>query len=449
MDVRPQDSGMERLGGPRRRLGAIGRRGMPRGTGSQWIGEVLGELQAQELRIARGFAECRGLSTEQLEDIYQETSLALLRRPYQSEEHLLYALRRGIKQRALNSHRNERTRRRKLAEHAPGMQLVAEAAADEQWPETAAITKQDRLIAAEFIAELTKDERRVFGGLVEGMQYRAIAAAQGIALNEARNASRSIERKRERFQLLYDTGRLCGFRSVTIQALQRGEATSDELAERAYAHLDNCAHCRSVHKTNAARLRRSFQDQVGALLPLPMLAGHIGWLSRIDLRLRAALQRLLPDAVPASPSGARDGAIALFAGGGVAAKAVVTVATVAAVAGGIGATQALHSDKGHRHVIHASKRPGEPRRASLASVGSASITDTAHRPGLTSSVSENRASDVNHPGAHPQRRATPRAAGGFGFLGVPAQQRARPVAAVASTTRAPRVVQHGGGPFTP
>ncbi|HLB21355.1 MAG TPA: hypothetical protein VK605_04560, partial [Solirubrobacteraceae bacterium] len=66
------------------------------------MGEVLGEWQAQEIRLARGYAECRGLSTEQLEDIYQETSVALLSRPYQTEEHLRNALRTGLKHRALN-----------------------------------------------------------------------------------------------------------------------------------------------------------------------------------------------------------------------------------------------------------------------------------------------------------------------------------------------------------
>ena len=227
---------------------------------------------------ARNFPECRGLSTEQLEDIYQETTEALLRRPYQTEEHLRNALRMGLKHRALNLHRDERRRGQILAQSAPGMYVMAEEREGRNAPELAALVHQDRLIVSEFLTELTEVEQRVFGWLVEGLQYRAIASVEGIELNVARNASRSCERKRERFQLLYDTGRLCGFRSATIQALQSGEATSEELAERAFAHLEGCAHCRAEHKTNARRLRRSFQGEAAALLPphthRPSRMGH-------------------------------------------------------------------------------------------------------------------------------------------------------------------------------
>jgi hypothetical protein len=74
-----------------------------------------------EPRIARAFAECRGLTTEQLEDLYQETAVAMLRRPYGSEEHLRNALRHGIKHRALNMHRDTRRRAQILAQSAPSM----------------------------------------------------------------------------------------------------------------------------------------------------------------------------------------------------------------------------------------------------------------------------------------------------------------------------------------
>src|SRR5450759_1757780 len=69
----------------------------PAGGATDWAGVLLGEWQQVELRIARAFAECRGLSTEQLEDLYQETVLALLPRRYESEEHLRNALRAGLK----------------------------------------------------------------------------------------------------------------------------------------------------------------------------------------------------------------------------------------------------------------------------------------------------------------------------------------------------------------
>jgi hypothetical protein len=78
----------------------------------------------------------------------------------------------------------------------------------------------------------------VFWLIADGMRYRAIASALEIPVKRTRNASRSCERKRERFQPLYDTGRLCGYSAATIQALQGGEVTSEEVARRAFAHLE-------------------------------------------------------------------------------------------------------------------------------------------------------------------------------------------------------------------
>jgi RNA polymerase sigma factor (sigma-70 family) len=303
---------------------------------------LLGNWQASELRIARGFAECRGLTAEQLEDIYQDTTLALLPRPYASEEHLRNALRHGIKHRALNVHRDTRRRSQILAEHAPSIQRVAESRESQAGPEEAALADQDRLIVKEFLAELDEVEQRVFWLIADGMRYRAISSALGIPVNEARNASRSCERKRERFQLLYDTGRLCGYRAATIQALDAGELTSDELARRAFAHLDACASCRAEHKTTAKRLGRTFHGELAALLPLPALLGRLAWSPRSWL--------------PASPhlgSGARGRPLALLGAGGGGAKITAGVATVAVIAGGtIGATDVLeqHTRRTHRHA---------------------------------------------------------------------------------------------------
>ena len=92
-----------------------------------------------ELRIARGFAECRGLNEAQLEDIYQDTALALYRRPYAGEEHLRNALRDGIKQRALREHRDAHRHAKILARNAPGLQLMAEAQEGQSAPEPAAL----------------------------------------------------------------------------------------------------------------------------------------------------------------------------------------------------------------------------------------------------------------------------------------------------------------------
>jgi RNA polymerase sigma factor (sigma-70 family) len=432
--------------------GSLRRKRAPGGS-SEWVGEVLGRWQAQEIRTARSFPECRGLSREQLEDIYQETTVALLSRPYQTEEHLRNALRTGLKHRALNLHRDERRRGQILAHSAPGMHMVAEANAGEDAPELAAIVRQDRLVVSEFLTELSTIEQRVFWLLAEGMQYRAIAPALGIEVNASRNASRAVERKRERFQLLYDTGRLCGFRSATILALQSGEATSEELAERAFAHLESCAHCRAEHKTNARRLRRRFQGQAAALLPFPLVVGHLGWLARLDLRFRTLLGRLLPDGAPVGSGGLRERAVAMIAGGGAAAKAAATVATVIVVGGTIGVTHVLDHGSATRHHHRAKHRPRAAQRASVLPspltvppiVKEAASTQQraargAHRRGHLSS--RRSASSSKHLSA--VASTATREPGGFAYLGVPSSTQPT------STSSSAHVASSsGGGQFSP
>jgi RNA polymerase sigma factor (sigma-70 family) len=421
-----------------------------RAVGSRaWIGQALGEWQLVELRIARGFPECRRLSAEQLEDIYQETALALLSRPYQSEEHLRNALRTGIKHRALNLHRDERRRGEILAQNAPGMHDRAEARAGQDAPDFAALLHEDRLIAAEFLTELTEAEQRVFALLVEGMQYRAIAPVLGIEVNVARNAVRACDRKRERFQLLYDTGRLCGFRSATILALQSGEATSEQLAERAFAHLEGCAHCRAEHKTNARRLRRSFQGQAAALLPLPALLARLGWLTRLDVRLRALLHRFMPDGIPLGSGGVRERAVALLAGGGAATKLAAGVATVAVIASGtFGATRVLDHGSGaaHRHRASRSGAPGPSVNVSQSAMSRPPLVpQAAVLPHATSPARRRKPSST--PGgvrSAPRASSGQREPGGFAYLGVPteAPATATPAPARAASTG-------GGGQFSP
>jgi DNA-directed RNA polymerase specialized sigma24 family protein len=242
MDAGERGTGANWAGGAGEGVTLAPGSGRRRPFGSERVGQILGEWQGRELRVARGFVECRGLSKEQLEDIYQETTLALYSRPYDSEEHLRNALRDGIKKRALRLHRDEHRHGQIRARSAPGLRLMAETREEQTAPEPAVLAKEDRLIALEFKTELDEDEQRVFAWLVEGLQYRAVASVLNIPVNEARNTARSCERKRERFQLLYDTGRLCGYRAQTILALQNGEVTSEVLAERAFAHLESCAH---------------------------------------------------------------------------------------------------------------------------------------------------------------------------------------------------------------
>jgi DNA-directed RNA polymerase specialized sigma24 family protein len=427
--------------------------GRQRPFGSERVGQILGEWQGRELRVARGFVECRGLSKEQLEDIYQETTLALYSRPYDSEEHLRNALRDGIKKRALRLHRDEHRHGQIRARSAPGLRLMAETREEQTAPEPAVLAKEDRLIALEFKTELDEDEQRVFAWLVEGLQYRAVASVLNIPVNEARNTARSCERKRERFQLLYDTGRLCGYRAQTILALQNGEATSEVLAERAFAHLESCGHCRLEHRTNAKRLRRSFRDQAAALLP-PVFVGHLGWLARLDLRARLLLHRLGIDTVPVGQGGARERAVALLAGGGVGAKVAVGVVTVGVLAGGAVATHVLEqSPSPQRHHV-ARSAAAAPRAAPatgrlLSAAPAASLSTSVHRSVHTprrphhSSSRRVLASTRRTNSTSATRQREP---GGFAYLGVPTNTSPPSTSAQAASTSAH---QSGGGQFSP
>ena len=400
--------------------------GGQRAFGSERAGQILGKWQKVELRIARGFAECRGLSTEQLEDIYQETTEALYRRRYDSEEHLRNALRDGIKKRALRLHRDERRRGQIRARNAHVLRVMAKAREEQGAPEPAVVAKEDRLIALEFKTELTESEQHVFAWLVEGLQYRAVASALKIPVNEARNIARSCERKRERFQLLYDTGRLCGYRAQTIQALQNGQSTSEELAERAFAHVERCAHCRLEHKTNAGRLRRSFRDQAAALLP-PVFLGHLGWLTRLGVRARLLLHRLGIDTAPIGQGGVRERAIAVLAGGGVGAKVAVGVVTVGVLAGGAVATHVLDQNPSpHRHHVapsaavapRAAATTGRLVSAAPAVSLSTGVLRTVHTFGRLRRASMRRALDTTDR-ANRSSAVGRREPGGFAYLGVP------------------------------
>ncbi len=452
MDIRARKRGARRPGASGGAVALAPGPGVQLTFDSERVGQILGEWQSRELRVARGFAECRGLSTEQLEDIYQETALALYSRPYDSEEHLRNALRTGLKHRALRMHRDERRRGQILARSAPGLRLMAQASEEQNAPEPAALAREDRLIASEFRTELTEDEQRVFGWLAEGLQYRAVAAVLDIPVNEARNTARSCERKRERFQLLYDTGRLCGYRAGTIRALQSGEAASEELAERAFAHLESCAHCRTEHKTNAKRLRRSFRDQAAALLP-PVFIGHLGWLARLGVRARTLQHRLAVDGVPLGQGEVRERAAALLAGGGIGAKVATGVLTVAVIAGGAVATHVLDHPSAHRSH-HAT-----PSAAATPSATSAPVALIGASPALSLGVSVHRTVHTSRrPRPFPAGRvlaathhasrssaASQREPGGFAYLGVPTGN-----SAPASAPEQVHTAAHSsGGPFSP
>ena len=437
------------------------------------VGVALGAWQSTELRLARRFPECRGLNPEQLEDIYQDTALALLRRSFQSDEHLRNALRWGIKHRALHQHRDERRRLQILHEHAPQLTDPATLASRTSRPEDAAVLDGDRVIVSEFLSELDALERRIFWLTAEGLRYRSIAPILGVDVNQARKAARSCEQKRERFQILYESGRLCGYRAQTITAIKRGEPVSAELAGRAYTHLQACAACRAQHNTSAAKLKAAFQAHAAALLPLPLLSQRLPWITRLELRARGLAARLAPHALQAPGGGVlRERAIGMLAAGGAAGKIAAGVASIAVIAGGtIGATHALQSQAKPQH------RPRTPRPAQTATAGVAESGVT--RPAAASSEAAEGASPQQQqspPGA-PASNAAASAAqqpSGFSYLGTTSRasepqsaQTEEQTAAAASTSQqtdtespaqppeqphreaARSEHQHGGGPFSP
>ncbi len=426
------------------------------------VGRALGEWQAGELRLARSFGECRGLGHEQLEDLYQETALVLLERTFHSEQHLRNALRWGIKHRALHLHRDERRRGEILSQRAPEMQLAAEGREADRAPELAAVSEDDRLIVTEFLTELDDLERRVFWLMAEGMRYRAIAPVLQVSVNEARKAARACEAKRARFQLLYDTGRLCGFRSQTIAAMRAGEPVGDDLAQRAFAHLEGCAHCRTEHRTNARRLRRTFQGQAAALLPIPAIAGHLGWFAKLGLRVRAVQERAVPFGSPPGTGGS---------------------ARTSRWRSSRAAAPRRSSRPAQRRSPSSPVARSERRMpCSLTPTGSTRHRRPSRAPRHTSASSAARCSPTlrrvsrrSGPAAAPHDRRTSEAdmatgarhePGGFSFLGVPSASTSHsdaPVrASTASTPSAPPTSngegkgaavggeeQRGGGPFSP
>lgn len=408
---------------------------------------ILGERRARELLIARGFVECQGLTREQLEDLYQETVLALLGRPYQNEKHVCDALRIGIKRRALNLHNGERRRAEILAENAPGISALETARRAEESTEQIVLARQDRFLITEFMAELTLKERNVFGLVSEGMQYNRIATEEGISVNEARGLVASCERKRERFQLLHDSGRLCGYRAHTIKQLLAGEAAGEQLVQLAAAHLQGCVRCQAEHKTNAKRLRSAFEEQAAALLP-PVISLAGG--TRLGIHARVA-QRIRPDWMTIGQGGARERAVALLAGGGASAKLVVGIATVAVVAGTLTATHALEHKPGtHRqltpHTASVAPRATQPVKFTQPDLSAPTATTPA-RSSTTAAVKRHRRAP-GHVVAHvaSARTSTNRSEpDGFAYLGVPTTKTttatpARPAAQTAT---------HTGGPFGP
>ena len=415
------------------------------------IAAILRDCRRREMRIARGFMECRGLSRQQLEELYQETSIELLCRDYYGDGHVRRALRAGIKGRARNLRRDERRREEIYAQSAPSIHAAGQERGARETPEQLVLARQDRLLVAEFLAELSEFEREVFWHTVEGLKYNRIATLLGAEANKVRSAVASCERKRELFQKLHDSGRLCGYRAATIKALLEGQAATRELVAQAVVHVEGCAHCRAEHKTNAQRLRRAFEQQAAALIP-PTLTGHLGLLSRTGSHSRTLAQRLRPDWLQVGQGGVRERAVALLAGGGASAKLTAGIVTAAVIAGAsVTATHALHHQRHqqphHHRFVTATARPARATRlADLAQPTPPPTIPVVSRVQHEDTAKRHRARG-NAVVAHTARRSSGNQdePGGFAYLGVPTTTQAtRPPA-----QQPARAAARTGGPFSP
>jgi hypothetical protein len=422
---------------PERRNGASRSRG---GLSAARIAQQLDAWRTRELeQLDR---EWRTLSYAELEDLYSEMTLALLQRPYRNEGQLRHALREGMRYRALNAYNALVRRREILAESENGMSALQAARSAEETPEQIALARQDELLLNELVRELTPFQQQVFDLTTEGKRYKAIAAALGVPAAQARSATRACESKGKTFLFLYESGRLCGYRTETITALQEGKATSEQLAELAIAHLENCPHCCAEHRTNGPRLRRRFNQQASALMPPALI---VRWSLFTQTGRSRALQRLLPDTA-AGRELIRERAAALIATGGAGAKITATALLgAAALAGGISATHVLE----HRHTrasgTHLATAPRPVKTATLNIdqynvVAQAQAVEPRPRSRATGGHSPGRVDPARHP-----RRAThagQREPAGFAYLGLPASPPPK------ATPPSPPE-QSGGGPFGP
>ncbi len=178
-----------------------------------------------------------------VEELFDVTTSALLAGLFESEDHLRYALRLGIRLRALRLHRDRATHSRILEQAAPAMLASREEQAWRENPERACIARENALLAAEFLAQLTKSQRKVFALMANGRSWRAVATELKIDPNVARNKMRFCEHERQRFLTIYEAGRLCGYRSRAINAVLSGRSANELARDQARVHLGSSMRC--------------------------------------------------------------------------------------------------------------------------------------------------------------------------------------------------------------
>ena len=406
------------------------------------VAELLDSWRAGELeRFSR---EWRTLSYAELEDLYSETTIALLARPYRREGHLRLALREGMQYRALNAYNAALRHREIIAESEQGVSALQAARSAEETPEQIALAHQDELLLNELVRELTPFQQQVFDLTTEGKRYKKIAEALGVSTAQARSATRACESKGRTFLLLYESGRLCGYRTETIKAIQTGGTASEDLAELAIAHLENCPHCRAEHRTNGARLRQRFNEQASALMPPALI---VRWSLFTHSSRARAITRFLPDA-GAGREVLRERAGAVIATGGVGAKLAVTALIGAAVvAGGINASHVLEHQPARRARPHLASP-----RAPQATVVEQETLLFSHPQTHARTPSAKRT--ARHKPRRSTRRHTSSSARGAGESGSGGQSEpggfGQPGIVVETPKPAPAPEeQRGGGPFGP
>jgi DNA-directed RNA polymerase specialized sigma24 family protein len=404
------------------------------------VAELLDSWRKTELE--RFTREWRTLSYAELEDLYSETTIALLARPYRNDGQLRRAVREGMQYRALNAYNTALRHREIIAESEKGVSALLAARSAEETPEKMALARQDELLLNELVRELTPFQRQVFEYASMGQKYKKIASALGVPTAQARSATRACQSKGKTFLRLYESGRLCGYRTETIKAIQEGQSTSEQLAELAIAHLESCPQCRAEHRTNGARLRNRFNEQASALMPPALI---VRWSLFTQSSRGRAIGRFIPD-TGAAREVLRERAGALIATGGVGAKLAVTALLGAAVlAGGIGASHVLEHQPQTHAEHHAPVVSPRPTRAEYQ-------TRSFYRPQVHARVSVATRRTAHQRRARPHTTASGREAGsggqsepgGFGQPGIVVQA---PKAAPAPEPTPEE--QRGGGPFSP
>ena len=417
-----------------------------------WAAELLCDRRKREIALAKSYRECQGLTTDQLEDLFQDTAIALLARPFQNAEHLYRALRDGMKRRALFAHRTERSRRGIRARRALDIQKLAHAQANESDPERILLASEDKYLIEEFATELSPSEQRLLWLTAEGVSTRRLAKAMGVSAEELYATKVTYERKRENYTLLYSTGRLCGIRSGTIARLKEHQTTSPQLAERAIAHLQNCPRCRAEHQITAQRLRHTLEQKAAALIPLPAILTHASLLTRLLSRIKhPARYHQKISQLHANQTHTR--LAMMLANTSTTTRLAAPVAATLLAAGAIGATHALTQTTSHPHqpptttlppvVGYPPAIPDRVARATLAFTPH--LNNTKPQP---PTVTHSYPFGPGHILRPPTRtRRTPlnqHTPGGFAYLGVPTTPPPPP-----NTPPQQTHIPGGGGEFSP